>query len=424
MKIQKSRRSIFIVLLSIVLIVGAQGVFATGQQEVQKADKDGKVPLTLMFKWADDSLAEYEEQMVAEHFKDKYDITFKQVDMNIERILKTTITAGQPVDLAFYWTTNMKTFVDAGMALDLTPYLDVDGGAWKNTFVKGSLTPGTHDGKVYAVPATPVYPMVLANKDLLDKAGVILTDSPSWDEFKAAMATIKEKLGISPFGISNSWSNWPVRSNLKSVWPTLEEAAAFGRGEISFNDPSVIKAFDEAKSIYDNDYAYPGGPGAMAVTLDQVSAGFRNGDIAMIAYINFLATTEVKNSGLENIQVLSFPHMGDRDMVMGSANGYMIPANVKNPEASIEILQFLTSREVLKNRMDNGSPIAVTGVDSDNEMAVKFGKDGGKLYTIAEIDQLSNKINEYFTNQIPANYIFNPERTLKELEALRLEVSK
>lgn len=141
-----------------------------------------KIKLTLMFAWPGDTNAAEEEKMVKEHFKDKYDISFKPVDGNVEKTIKTTIAAGEPVDLAFYWTNTMDTFVNADMALDLTPYLDADP-KWKNSFIDGMLDMANFNGKIYSVPNTPVYGLMIANKDLLDKAGVTLPDQPTWDEF-------------------------------------------------------------------------------------------------------------------------------------------------------------------------------------------------------------------------------------------------
>ena len=377
-----------------------------------------KIKLTVMFAWPSDSFAAEEEKMVAAKFKDKYDITFKPVE-NPEQTIKTTISSGEPLDLAFYWSDSMKTFVDAGMALDLTPYLDADGGAWKKTFLDGSLDTATIDGKIWAVPITPVYPMILANKDLLDQAGVTLSDRPSWDEFMAACATIKSKLGIIPFG--NSWPSWIHRNNLQSVWPTDDQLKQWSAGQISFNDPLVKKALDGVKEMYDKEYCYPGS-GALTVTLDQVVSAFKTKKIAMMAEVNFLAAGVVKDAGFTNIQVLSLPHIGPSvHQMAGGANGLMIPVNVKHPEASIEIAKYLTSVEVVQKRVDGGSPVAIKGVTSSDPAVIAYAKESGNGFGVNEILQLSPKLSEYLDQSMPANYIFDPAAALVDLEKLRVE---
>lgn len=379
-----------------------------------------KLKLTLMIAWPGDSIGQSEEKMVAEHFKDKYDITFKPVS-DPEKTIKTTIASGNPVDLAFYWPGSMDTFVNADMALDLTPYLEANNGEWKNTFVDGALNKGIYNDKVYSLPITPVYYSMLANKDLLDQAGVILPDYPTWDEFKTALTTIKEKLGITPFG--NSWAGWTHRSFLQSIWPDDAKEHEWSQGQIPFTDPAVVKAFDEVKNLYNDGYMYPG-KGALTVTQDQVLSGFKSGKVAIVAWINFLSDEAIKNSGLKNVQVISWPHMGPRVKIPGDSNGYMIPANVKHPEASIEILKYLTSLEVAQHRVDNGSPVSIKGVTAANPNISVFGRDAGKLYTEKEILTLSPKLNEYLDQKMPANYIFNSKSALAELEKLRLEAIK
>ncbi len=381
-----------------------------------------KTKLTIMITWPGDTNAAEEEKMVKEHFKDKYDISFKPVDNNVEKTIKTTIAAGEPVDLAFYWPNSMSTFVNADMALDLTPYLDADPD-WKNSFIDGTLNMATYNNKIYALPNTPVYPLMIANKDLLDKAGVTLPDQPTWDEFTQALATIKEKLGITPFG--NGWVSWSHRMLLQTIWPNEEKLKEFSEGKIPFTDPTVVKAFDEVKKIYDKEYVYPG-KGALTVTSDQVLTAFKNQKVAIMAFINSLAEGAIKDSGIQNVQVLSWPDYGTGLKIGVGANGYMIPANVKHPEASVEILKYLTSPEVLQYRVDHGAPVSVKGVKpaDPNSNVEQFARDAGNPIIANEIGALDPKLDDYYQNKMPANYIFDGASSLKELDKLRQEAIK
>ncbi len=402
---------------------GANSESTSDKTNGEKAAPSGeKIKLTLMFAWPGDANATEEEKMVKEHFKDKYDISFKPVDPSVEKTIKTTIAAGEPVDLAFYWPNGMETFVNADMALDLTPYLDADP-EWKNSFIDGTLDMATYNGKIYALPNTPVYPMLIANKDLLDKAGVTLPDQPTWDEFKSALTTIKEKLGITPFG--NGWIGWTHRMLLSTIWPNEETFKEWSAGKIPFTDPTVVKAFDEVKDLYDNGYMYPG-KGALTVTSDQVMAGFKEEKVAIMAYVNFLADGAIQTSGIKNPQILSWPHHGTGLKVAGAANGYMIPANVKHPEASVEVLKYLTSPEVLQYRVDHGAPVSVKGVKpaDPNSKVEQYARDAGNPIIAKEIGSLDPKLDDYFQNKMPANYIFKGKAALEEIDKLRQEAIK
>ncbi|QTH40446.1 extracellular solute-binding protein [Cohnella sp. LGH] len=392
---------------------------ATATESVGKPGE--KLKLTLMIAPVDDPSGKVEEQMVAEHFKDKYDITFKPWDSNVEKTLKTTIAASEPIDVAMYWPGAMETFVDSDMALDLTPYLEADGGAWKMTFVGNALDAGTYGGKVYAVPYAAVYPLLEVNKDIADQAGVTFPDGPlSWDDFMQALETIKEKTGIVPLGLYKDWGPWVPRNNLMTVWPDEQTRSDFAAGKIPFTDPLAVKAFEASKELYDK-YVYPG-KGALSTTLEQVNVAFKAGKVAVKANVNILAAQSVKESGLANVQIVSWPNMG-LNHVLGGSNGYMIPANVPHPEASIEIVKYLTSAEVLQKRVDTGAPVTVSGVKSDDPNFALYAKDIANIQT-EEVMHLSTKMIDILNAKMPANYIFNGMASLEELEKLRLEAVK
>lgn len=384
------------------------------------AEPAEKIKLTLMIASADDPVAKSTEQRVAEHFADKYEITFKQWDLNAEKTIKTSIASGEPIDLAMYWPNRIDSFQNANMALDLTPYLEENNGEWKDVFLEGSLGAGTLNGKVYAVPYAAVYPMLEVNQDILDQAGVTLpADDLTWDEFMKALETIKAKTGITPFGLYKDWSGWVPLNNLITVWPDDAKRTEFAEGKISFQDPLAIQAFDASKELYDNELVYPG-KGALSATLEQVNIAFKTGKIAIKANVNHLAAASVKESGLKNVRIVSWPHMGTLNYVLGGSNGYMIPANVEHPEASVEVLKYLTSAEVLQQQVDAGQPVTIKGVKSEDPNFALYAKDVAKIQS-KDIAALSSKMTEVFQTKMPANYIFNGRSSLEELEKIRLE---
>jgi ABC-type glycerol-3-phosphate transport system substrate-binding protein len=416
----RKRTVVLLLTICFALIVSACGSGAASTSDGSGGTSNDKPKLTLMISWPGDPNGKVEEELVAKQFGDKYDITFKPADNNLEKTIKTTIASGEPLDLVVYWPGEMATFVNANMALDLTPYLDENNGEWRNTFVDGVMSQGTYNGKVYAVSNTPAIPVLEVNKDILDQAGVTLSDHPTWDEFKQALVTIKEKTGITPLGLPKDWASWSVRELLYSVWPDDAKLLEWSKGQIPFTDSHVVKVFDEVKDIYDKELVYPG-KGALTTTLDQVNVAFKTGKIAIKANVNFQSAQSIKDAGLNNVQILSWPHLGSRTKVMGATNGYMIPANVKHPEASVEILKFLTSAEVMQHRVDNGSPVTVKGVKSDDPNFAQYSKDIGNLYTEKEVQSLSTKLGDYMSNNMPANYIFDGMKSLEELDKLRLE---
>ena len=67
--------------------------------------------------------------------------------------LTTVMQGGTPPDIFQSWGGGvMNDQIAAGMLQDITPALDADGGAWRNTFAPGALAVYALDGKNYGVP--------------------------------------------------------------------------------------------------------------------------------------------------------------------------------------------------------------------------------------------------------------------------------
>ncbi len=357
-----------------------------------------------------------QEQMPDVNFVSK---TFDNA--TVEKTIKTAFTAGESVDLALYWPNQMQNFISSDMALDLTPYLEADP-EWRDSFIEGTLDVGTYDGKVYAIPESTVYPLVLINNEIFEEAGLEVKEQWTWDEFMEACDTIAEKTDAFPFGIHQNRATWLIRNGLLQVWDSEEEINSFIAGEIPFTDPKVVEVFDNAAALYNQNYCYPG-EGAVTATPDAVLAAFSNGDIAMMADVNAMAKNDIESSGLTSVSVVGWPNMGssETDYTLGGSTGYFIPSNVKNPDFSVELLKMLTSSEVLSHAAENGNvvPIEVEG-GSDDPNAEAYARDAHKVYG-AEVTALSTEVFDNINKNQPANYLFYGEEALAELDALRLD---
>lgn len=396
---------------------------ASSTQEASKpAEKISMVGIATSpdWKWADAYLKKLQE-----HFPE-YDFVFKSFDAsNIDKTLKTMIAAGNPPDFSFYWPNYIANYVQGNMALDLTPYLAENNNEWANTFQDGTLDIGKVDGKIYDVPFRSVYPMLLVNKDVTEKAGVTIPDgSWTWEQFMEVNKAIKEKLGgsgVFPFAVRYDWACWLVRNGMMSNWDTVEQSNDFAAGKISFLDPNVVKVFDDSKAVYDNNYAYPG-KGAIAAKVDEIMAAFKAGKIAMVAEVNSMASADLKTLGLTNIQIASWPHIGAQDILIGGCDGWFIPANASHKEDSVKVLKYITSKECLQIVADDGSPVTIKGVTSADPNFSQYSKDTSKI-TRSEIVTLSSQIMDVITNKMPADYLNKGKASLENLESMRKQAN-
>ncbi|WP_418550806.1 extracellular solute-binding protein, partial [Hungatella sp.] len=155
-------------------------------------------------------------------------------------------------------------------------------------------------------------------------------------------------------------------------------------------------------------------------TKDQTKAAFSQGKIAMLFNVNNggkTIRTVMEEAGRTNIRTISWPTMaaGECDYVLGGCDGYFISSNTKNPEASINILKYLTSKEAFELQVDDGDVVPANVEGGTDE---EFARDSSKVYP-KEIMAISAEMNDYINYNIGANYFYDKEGTLEELESLR-----
>ena len=79
--------------------------------------------------------------------------------------------------------------------MDLTPYLEADNGAWKNTFGGAGLGVGKVGDSYYSVPLRTTATLMIYNKTMMDEHG--WKEPATQEEFEALMEEIKAA-GITP----------------------------------------------------------------------------------------------------------------------------------------------------------------------------------------------------------------------------------
>ncbi|MBP1964958.1 ABC transporter substrate-binding protein [Paenibacillus aceris] len=358
-----------------------------------------------------------------EDFKGKYDIETIPVDWgNLDKVVKTGIASGQPADIYTYWPNSLKPMIDANMITDLTPYLDANNGEWKNQFTS-MLNTGKYGDKTYGIPISGVFPLIFANQDLLDKAGVKIPDNWNWDQFIATMQQIKEKTGVYPFGASNDLAVIMPREGLESLGAAQGKLDDLANMKIPATDPMFATMLTNVKKLNDGDYWYPG-KGALTIKRDEEQSAFYQGKVAMIAEASSLVATISTNAKFKYV-ALPIPTMGDKLAYTGSADGFMIPSNAPHKEAAVEIMKKLTSPEYLQLHADAGFLVSSKKVQYKDPIITQLSA----LYdhaiaNPAGFTYANGKIQDYFTNQLlPKLYLQggNIPGIQGDIEALRKE---
>lgn len=395
---------------------------APGSTSAPSSAANGKVT-TIRFYGSD---SEYNQKIVAGFEAANPDVKVEIVPVdfaNAEQVIKTGISTGDPVDVSFFWGTQINTFVESNMALDLTPYLTENNNEWLNTFVPAYIDGGKVEDKYYAVSYQPVIETIFYNKDLFKEHNVALPET--WDDLMAANKVFKDK-GV--YGIGN----WSTQNGqlLQFAYQymandgTLEEYIS-GKGDFT-KCTGMRKCLENIKSIYDAGYWYPG-EGALTSTKDQTQAAWYQGKIAMLFDAGSSAGGYVEDCEFE-VGILPFPAVekGGKYALNTVTNALFVPANAKNPEQAIRFIKYYTSDAGIQEIITSGRlPATLSMQDKIEEDIMKdllATGVGDNVVGYKQMQGISSEINTYMGGELIGTICIGTsiDDALAQLEDLRV----
>ena len=382
---------------------------------------------TIRFYGAD---AEYNQNIVAGFEAENPDVKVEIVPIdygNAAQIIKTGIASGDPVDVSFFWGTNMVTFTDNGMALDLTSYLTANDNEWKNTFVPAFIDGGLKDGKYYAISYQPVIETIFYNADLFADNNIKVPET--WAEYMDACEQFKA-LGL--YGIGD----WAGNNHqlLESAYQymandgTLEAATS---GQLDFTTcEGLRKTLENWKFVYDSGYWYPG-EGALTSTKEQTQAAWYQGQIATVYGPNSDIGAYQENCPF-TVGIMKHPLVeeGGKYALNVITNALFIPTNAKHPEEAIRFMKYYTSDAGMTEVLNSGrapSTISMQSkIDSKLITDVLATSVGDNVVGYSHLQLLSPEIDTYVTfDMIGGVCIGTPiDEILQGLEDLRLAIQE
>jgi raffinose/stachyose/melibiose transport system substrate-binding protein len=264
--------------------------------------------------------------------------------------LTTVMQSGEPPDIFQSWGGGvMNEYANAGLLQDITPALDADGGAWRDTFSPGALGVYALQGKNYGVPWDMGMVGFWYNKDLFTQAGIEGTPA-TWTELLEDVTKLKAA-GITPIAVGEG-DKWPGHF----YWAYLAtricgqagfEAAALRTG--AFTDSCFVEAGAKLNELIALE---PFQEGFLAATYGDEATAVGNGKAAMELMGQWAPGVQKDNSedkqGLgDKLAWFPFPSVdggaGDPGDAFGGGNGYAIGKNA-SPEA-VDFVKFLSTGE-------------------------------------------------------------------------------
>lgn len=357
-----------------------------------------------------------------EHFKDKYEIDMIQVDWGqLDRVIKTGIASGKPSDIYFYWPNLMASYVSAGQAADLTPYLEANDGEWKKTFIQSALDFGKYDDKYYSVPIIQQSVTFYANKALFEQAGVAVPEGAwSWEEFLDVCKQIDEKTDAFPFALTGQADvqSWLIRNACLGLAQDYGIYDEWATGQVPGDHEMYRVALENIKKLYDGKYVYPG-DGAMTVSREETKAAFIQGKAALLAEVWTEGKPVSEQCDFEVVAV-EWPRMGEHLGLTGGANGFFIPVNAANIDASVEVLKYYLGKEVQTINASYGLASTNAEVEVNDPMTQKL-LEFAQYVAPKEFWSINTKLIDFRDQRLQAEYLLGT-MTIDEILAMQEEL--
>lgn len=341
--------------------------------------------------------------------------------------IRNFLTADAP-DLANWYAGNrMLPYVNAGL---FEPVDDV----WEENGLNESLGSAaasmTIDGKKWGVPYTYYQWGVYYRKDIFEKLGIAVPKT--WDEFKAAGATLNEA-GIKPITIGSKylWTAGGVFDYLNLRTNGYNFHMALTKGEVAWTDDRVRATMANWKELLDAGFWIDN---HAAYSWQEALAPMVQGEAAMYIMGNF-AVAPLREAGLTDDQLgfFQFPVIDASIPLAEDAptDTIHIPSNAKNKEDAKKFLAYLARADV---QTEMNRTLGQLPINKNSEVAEDKFLEAG-------LEMLSNTeggIAQFFDRDAPAEmakagmegfqeFMVKPERLekiLKRLEKVRGRVYK
>ncbi|PYI38711.1 sugar ABC transporter substrate-binding protein [Arthrobacter psychrolactophilus] len=176
-------------------------------------------------------------------------VTFFQNDAYKTKI-KTAIGADQAPTIIYGWGGGvLKSYAAASQVEDLTSWF-ADNAAVKEKLFESAFGAATIDGKIYAIPATTVQPIIFYyNKELFSKAGA--QPPKTWDDLLTLTKTFND-LGIAPIALAGQ-SRWTSMMWLEYMFDRVGGPEVFtnifNNKADAWSDPAALEALKKIQEL-------------------------------------------------------------------------------------------------------------------------------------------------------------------------------
>jgi raffinose/stachyose/melibiose transport system substrate-binding protein len=282
-------------------------------------------------------------------------------------VIRTALAGGEPPDILQYeGYQQTRDFAAAGQLTDLTDLWE----SVRDGFVlaEAGERACTYEGRIYCIPYTyHTGFQIYYNPEILEANGI---ETPqTWDEFVAAMDTLKAA-GVTPIALG-AIDGWPAehwwmaflvqRCGVETVYNAIEQNGA------TFTDDCFVQAAADLQALAQNQYVSAGATGEDYPTAQAV---FLSGQAAFFQTGSWFASGWEQTPPSFDVGIMPFPRFGDaafaEDVTGAVTHVFAIPTGAQNPEAAMEVLEWMTTEEAGAIWARNGNMSLIDGAVEGN----------------------------------------------------------
>jgi sorbitol/mannitol transport system substrate-binding protein len=232
-----------------------------------------------------------------------------------------------------------------GWLLDLTPELQKDSSYDVNDLLPPVRDVNSYEGKLYAVPFYGESSILMYNKEVLDKAGVTLSNNPTWDEVAAAAKKVN-----TPSMSGICMRGKPGWGDLFAPLTTVVQTFGGNWYDNSWNATVNTPEWKQAVSFYKTMLATSGEKDPVSYSFNECLTALKEGKSAMWADASVAASLlEANDSPVKG--KMAYAHM---PVVKTKESGWLwswnlaIPKTTKHQAEALDFVKWATSKDYIK----------------------------------------------------------------------------
>jgi ABC-type glycerol-3-phosphate transport system substrate-binding protein len=294
--------------------------------------------------------------------------------------LQSRITGGNPPDIAIIPGIGfLRRFAKDG-SLKKVADLGVDAAGLANSYPAGFLAAGTVDGELYAVPAKYNNKGTMWYRPDVFKTAGVTANPTTWDEFKSALDTLKDKPGAMALGAKDDWNLTDWFENIYIRQAGVEAYDKLFSAEGDWTDPTVQADVTTMLEVINDEYVVGGIDAAIGrAWTDAIAQVFKPEPEAAVFYeggfVGGIATGQTNTDLVigETIDWFPFPTIGNTSDV--TTFGGDVVGALTDSEGAKQFMAYVVTPEANAVWAGTGAIVSPhTGVATDaypNELVVR-----------------------------------------------------